>query len=150
VRRDSFLQSDQGDGHINQIYECLLFHRCISFLQNFAQLSFGSISSVGVRKCCCDENIARKLIVGTEAADFFFKEGAPFGGKTIFVCLLGLTQTELAAIVFRKPEPGSYKVVNVLKSPMVKAVHGSQSACQVRIGLDQSTGVEISVPWRTV
>jgi hypothetical protein len=96
-------------------------------------LGIGSISSVGVPERCRRENGAREFIICVETGDFFLEEGAPFGRKAIVICLVGFTQKELAPIILRKPKPGGDEVVNVLKSPMVKAKPGRR----VRIDLDQ-------------
>jgi hypothetical protein len=81
-------------------------------------LGFGGVPSVGVPERRCDENIARKLIVGTEAADFLFKERAPFGGKAILISFLGFTQTELASIVLGRSPASIQSMIGVCTSAL--------------------------------
>jgi len=109
-------------------------------------LGFGGVTSLGVPECCRNENVTRKLIIGTESPDFVFEKRAPLRRDAGLIRFVAFTQSQLAAIVVRKPKPRGDKIVNVLESPMVKAVHGAKPGCKVRVDLNQATGIQVAVP----
>ncbi len=111
---------------------------------------FGSAPGcIGVWEDCRGKDGAHKVVVFTEAKNFFFIKITPFTPKPSPIIILGLKQAALPMSAPQKPKL-SYEVMAALKSAVVKALLAFQFLSKIGIGLNKPTGVEVAFSWLAI